>query len=313
MSSVDRVLAVDVGGTKLAAALVGPDGSVAGAAEVATPRVMDAARIAAALTELIADVTGDGRPAAAGLASAGPLDLAAGTVSPVNIAAWRDFPLRDLVRRTLSGVPVVLLGDAVATAVGEHWLGAGRGVAGLLGVVVSTGVGGGFVLDGRPFAGPSGNAGHIGHISVDPNGVPCTCGGRGCVEAIASGPAMVRWAVDHGWSGTDARDLATAARSGDAAARGAFDRGAAALAAGFVTAATLIDLDKVVVGGGVAAAGEVLFDPLARHLAAHPKLSYVNRLRVEPAAFGRRAGLIGAARAALAAADLVPDPPAVRT
>lgn len=132
---------------------------------------------------------------AVGVACAGPVDLPAGTVSPINIGSWRGFPLRDRVAAAVPGVPVRLGGDGTCMALGEHWRGAGRGARFLLGMVVSTGVGGGLVLDGVPYHGRTGNAGHVGHVVVDPHGAVCTCGGRGCVETVAAGPALVRWSA----------------------------------------------------------------------------------------------------------------------
>jgi glucokinase len=296
------VLAVDVGASKLAAAIVGADGSFARRREVPTPAAGGAGDVARALTRLIHEVAGPaGAAAACGVASAGPVDVAAGTVSPVNIPAWRDYPLLDLVR-VAAGVPAVLGGDGVCAALGEHWLGAGRGVRSMLGMVVSTGVGGGLVLDGRPYPGPTGNAGHIGHTVVDLDGEACPCGSRGCVETIASGPSMVRWALSMGWRPpvpADGRALATAARAGDPTALRAYERGARALAAAVVSAAALADVDLAVVGGGVAEAGQVLFGPMRKALDEFGGPSFVRRLRIEPAVLGRDASLAGAAYLAL--------------
>ncbi|MFC7590066.1 ROK family protein [Nonomuraea antimicrobica] len=192
------VLAIDIGGTKLAAALVDEEGSILRSATRPTPRT----EVMSALAALIAEVTEGGpAPEAVGIGCAGPLDLASGTVSPVNMPSWRGFPLRDEVQQ-LTGLPTVLAGDAQCFALGEHWLGAGRGCASLLGIVVSTGIGGGLVINGAPLLGPTGNAGHVGHMSIDPYGERCECGGRGCVERYASGPNMVRWALENGWSPT---------------------------------------------------------------------------------------------------------------
>jgi glucokinase len=183
--------------------------------------------------------------------------------------------------------------------VGEHWRGAGAGSEALLGIVVSTGIGGGLVLNGLPYTGPTGNAGHFGHMVVDPNGPDCPCGARGCVEVISSGPALTRWARGRGWRGADARELAAAAGAGDPIALAAFDHGADALAAGIVTVAAVCDLDRVVIAGGVAQAGDVLMEPVRRAVAAHAHLGFVKRLSVRPAMLGRQAGLVGAARFAL--------------
>jgi glucokinase len=185
-----------------------------------------------------------------GISSAGPIDVAEGTISPVNIGAWRGFPVVDRVVAAVPGVPVRLAGDGLCMALGEHWRGAGQGAAFMLGMVVSTGIGGGLVLDGAPYGGRTGNAGHVGHVVVDVNGPPCACGGHGCVEAIAAMIASV---------------------------------------------AAVCDLDLVVIGGGVANAGPVLFDPLHTALHRYAALDFIAGLRVVPAALGGEAGLVGAA------------------
>ncbi|MFG2004514.1 ROK family protein [Spirillospora sp. NPDC048911] len=296
----DVVLAVDIGGTKISAGLVSAAGDVHRHAEVATPAAEP--RLTEALRGLLASTIDGVRPTAVGLASAGPVDLPNGTISPVNIPAWRDFPVVNLARDVVPGVPVTLVLDGIAAAVGEHWRGAGRGATSMLGIVVSTGVGGGLVLDGAPYAGPSGNAGHLGHTVVDPAGPACSCGGTGCVEAYASGPSMVRWAREHGWTGPDARALAADAADGDTVALEAFDQGTQALARGIAATSALCDLDRVVIGGGVSAAGEVLFAPLRRHLERLVTLDYTQRVTVHPSTLGRHGGLLGAARSALLAA-----------
>lgn len=296
----DHVLAVDVGGTKIAAGVVDRAGRVVRQAVRPTREP-----VFAALRDAVAAV-GPGPVAAVGLSCAGPVDAVAGTVSPINIPSWRGFPLRARVGELVAGVPVALAGDGQCMALGEHWLGAGRGSSALLGMVVSTGVGGGLVLDGRPFAGRSGNAGHVGHVIADPAGEPCSCGARGCVETIASGPNLVRWAVAHGWCPAElgatlpgAAGLAAAAAGGDVVALEAFRRGAQALGLGVVAAAAVCDLEVVVVGGGVAQAGDVLFEPLRRTVAEHAGLSYLADLRIVPAVLGTAAGLTGAAALAL--------------
>ncbi|MEV6151198.1 ROK family protein [Nonomuraea sp. NPDC052129] len=319
-----RVLAIDIGGTKLAAALVDETGSMLRSATRPTPRT----DVMVALAALIEEVTGDGpAPEAVGIGCAGPLDLAAGTVSPVNMPSWRGFPLRDEVR-ALTGLPTMLAGDAQCMALGEHWLGAGRGSSSLLGIVVSTGIGGGLVIDGVPLLGPNGNAGHVGHMTIDPYGERCECGGRGCVEHYSSGPNLARWALANGWTpgrpdglddpahaldGTagaqnstasgqngaaDARALARDAAGGDPVAVAAFERGARALAGMIASTAAAVELTKVVIGGGVSAAGPVLFDPLARALDDVAGLAFVRAVKVEPTTLGVRAGLAGAAKLA---------------
>ena len=202
------------------------------------------------------------------------------------------------------GAPVRLHGDGLCMALGERWRGAGRDAKFMLGMVVSTGVGGGLVLDGLPYDGRTGNAGHVGHVVVDPDGEPCTCGGRGCVETIASGPRMARWARENGWDApaeADAKVLAEAAAAGDVVALRAYKRGATAVAAMIASVGAVCDLDLVVVGGGVAKSGPVLFDPLHEALASYAGLDFIRGLRVVPAELGGDAGLVGAAALVISA------------
>jgi glucokinase len=194
-----------------------------------------------------------------------------------------------------------MIGDAVAVAVGEHWKGAARGNRNVLGMVVSTGVGGGLILDGRAMVGATGNAGHIGHASVDADGPACVCGGVGCLEAIASGPSMAKWARDNGFVGGDgsAVAIADAAAKGDRVALAAFRRSGEALGMAIASAVTLLDLDLVVIGGGVAAAGSLLFEPLGAAYTRYAALGFAAAPRVVPALLGAEAGLIGAAAVVL--------------
>lgn len=274
-------LCLDIGGTKIAAGLADPAGTLVHTAQRPTPAYGGAEQVWAAVAEMIADALGvaGGAVGGVGIASAGPIDLHSGRVSPINIGSWGGFPLRDRVAAAVPGVPVRLGGDGVCMALGEHWLGAGRGARFLLGLVVSTGVGGGLVLDGAPCLGRTGNAGHVGHVVVDPDGSPCPCGGRGCVETIASGPSLARWARANGWS----------------APPGA---GAKELAAMIASVGAVCDLDLAVIGGGVAKSGRLLFEPLRAALADHARLDFLAGLRVVPAELGGAAGLVGAARLA---------------
>ncbi|MGF2952934.1 ROK family protein [Mycobacterium sp. THU-M116] len=299
-------LCLDIGGTKIAAGLADATGALVHTVVRPTPTDGVAEGVWGAVAAAIADVqrVADAPVGAVGIASAGPVDLDRGTVSPINITCWERFPLRDRVAALLPGIPgarVRLGGDGICMALGEHWRGAGRGARFMLGMVVSTGVGGGLVLGGMPYVGRTGNAGHVGHVVVEQHGRSCTCGGHGCVETVASGPSMVRWARTHGWPappGTGARGLAAAAAAGDPVAQRAFRRGATALAAVIASVAAVCDLDLVVVGGGVARSGPLLFDPLRAALADYTGLEFLARLRVVPAELGGEAGLVGAARLA---------------
>ncbi|MEU8682676.1 ROK family protein [Streptomyces sp. NPDC048611] len=302
----DLSAALDIGGTKIAGALVDPRGRLLVRAARPTPADEDAATVMRAVAEVIGELAAGpdwARVAAVGIGSAGPVDAAAGTVSPVNIPGWRDFPLVAGVRALVGERPVVLVGDGVAMTAAEHWQGAARGHANALCMVVSTGVGGGLVLNGRLHPGPTGNAGHIGHITVDVDGDACPCGSRGCVERIASGPNIARRALANGWQpgpdgDTSAAAVAAAAHAGDPVALRSFERAARALAAGIAATATLVEIDIAVIGGGVAGAGEVLFRPLRTALRDFAKLSFVSGLTVVPAQMGTDAGVVGAAAAA---------------
>ncbi|CAM5735388.1 N-acetylmannosamine kinase [Streptomyces tendae] len=188
-----------------------------------------------------------------------------------------------------------LIGDGVAITAAEHWQGAARGHDNALCMVVSTGVGGGLVLGGRLHPGPTGNAGHIGHISVDLDGDPCPCGARGCVERIASGPNIARRALDAGWrpgpdGDTSAAAVAAAARAGDPVAVASFERAAQALAAGIAATATLVEIDIAVIGGGVGKAGMSSSPLCARHSPRTRPCPSSSASRWSPPRWGRTPG-----------------------
>ncbi|MEV3970561.1 ROK family protein [Streptomyces sp. NPDC050698] len=305
---IDLVAALDIGGTKIAGALVDGRGRILARAQRPTPAREDGDTVMRAVEEVLGELTSSplwGRATAVGIGSAGPVDASAGTVSPVNVPGWRDYPLVARVRAAAGDLPVELIGDGVAITAAEHWQGAARGHDNALCMVVSTGVGGGLVLGGRLHPGPTGNAGHIGHISVELDGDLCPCGSHGCVERIASGPNIARRALENGWrpgpdGDTSAAAVAAAARSGDPVAVASFERAAQALAAGIAATATLVEIDIAVIGGGVGKAGDVLFTPLRKALGDYATLSFVRELTVAPAQMGTDAGLVGAAAAALA-------------
>lgn len=183
-------LAIDIGGTKLAAGVLEDHGRVVAEAQVATPGGGDAETVFSALIGLVDQVRsyqlGEGL-VCCGVGCGGP--MTSDTVSPLNIGAWSSFPLRARLSEA-TGLPTYVDNDAKALALGEGWLGAAMGRADYLAMVVSTGVGAGLVVDGRLLDGRTGNAGHIGHVVVVPDGRSCACGGSGCLEAEASGPAI---------------------------------------------------------------------------------------------------------------------------
>ena len=314
---VPLLAAVDIGGTKIAGGLVDADGTLLHHVQLPTPARGSARELMGAVDhvlDLLARHPMAASVRAVGIGSAGPVDIGAGTVSPVNIPAWRAFPLRAEVAAhpAFRDLPVVLGGDGVAMAAAEHWRGAARPYRNALCLVVSTGVGAGLIIDGRLHTGPTGNAGHLGHISVDFAGRPCPCGSRGCLEGIASGTAIARHATEAGWQPVDGETSATAvaaaARAGDPVALHAFDRAARALAAGIAATASLVEIEAAVIGGGVAKAGDVLFAPLRSHLATYAALPFTAGTVIVPAQLGTDAGLVGAAALARPALALVPSP-----
>lgn len=296
-------LCLDIGGTKIAAGLADPAGTLVHTAQRPTPAYGGAEQVWAAVAEMIADALGvaGGAVGGVGIASAGPIDLHSGRVSPINIGSWGGFPLRDRVAAAVPGVPVRLGGDGVCMALGEHWLGAGRGARFLLGLVVSTGVGGGLVLDGAPLSRP-----HRQRRSRRPRG-----GGSGWLAV----PVRGAWLCgDHrvrpvaGALGAGQRLVRAARGRRQRAGRGGWGRrpgGAAglpprraALAAMIASVGAVCDLDLAVIGGGVAKSGRLLFEPLRAALADHARLDFLAGLRVVPAELGGAAGLVGAARLA---------------
>ena len=295
-----HALGIDLGGTKIEAALVDAHGAVLPGSRFRAPTGR------AATSEQLADsadlVVGQalaalpqGRPLiGAGIGSAGPVSVAEGLVSPLNLPAWRDYPLRERIAAAVPGLPVTLRIDGEAIALAEHWVGAGRGVENLMGMVVSTGIGGGLILGGRAVAGPTGNAGHIGHVEVGGFDVPCLCGGIGCVEAVASGPNTVAWARAQGWGGSTGEELAVDYAGGDPVAVAAVRRSGRAIGQAIASATALLDLDVVAIGGGFSHVTPHLFDLVREPIAARAAFPFIAKVRVVPSGLGGDGPLIGA-------------------
>ena len=313
-------LALDVGGTKLAAAVVDAEGRVFGRSRVPTPPGSDPEALyetllACAMAAMRGADAVPGDLSGVGVGCGGPMRWPEGSVSPLNIPAWRHFPLRRRLAKEFGADPVLVHNDAVALAVGEHWKGAGVGSANLLGLTVSTGVGGGLVLGGRLHHGTSGNGGHIGHMVVEPDGPACACGGHGCLEAVASGPRTVARALAAGWRPTgpaspDGVALAAAARlSGDPIAAESLARSARAVGLAIASCANLLDLEVVAVAGGLSQSGPAFWDPLLDAFAAHARMEFAATCRVVPGQLGGDAGLLGGAAFVLLPDRYGWDPP----
>jgi glucokinase len=279
---VADVIAIDVGGTKLAAGLVREDGTLTAHLRTPTRLDLDADALFATLTDLV-DQLEAGGAVAVGTGCGGPMDMGGEHVSPINIPAWRGFPLRARLAAH-TGLPVFVDNDAKALAIAEGWTGAAAGERDYVGMVVSTGVGGGIVLDGRLLDGRAGNAGHIGHVIVEPDGHVCGCSARGCLEAEASGSAIARIT---GRPPIDAT-LEVRERTGTLVGRAV------------ASVANLLDLPLAVVSGGVALGfGDPFFAAAQRELDAHCRLDFSRGTRIVPGTLGADGPLIGAARVAL--------------
>jgi len=290
------VLGLDIGGTKIAAGVVDAHGVVHGF--LTAPTDADAARAVEQLFELgrraIAESGLDVE--AVGIGCGGPLDSEKGVlIAPLHLPGWRNVSIAELAAEAF-GRPAVLDNDATAAAAGEHRYGAGRGTRTMVYLTISTGVGGGVVLDGVVQRGRSGNGGELGHVTVDWHGRRCRgCGRRGCLEAYCSGTSIAERAVEAGMEGVTAADVAEAARAGNEVASRVWDETCEALACGITSIANLFEPELVVLGGGVLRTGDQLLAPVREQVAAQvmgPAVSIV------AASSGDAVGVVGAATVA---------------
>lgn len=278
------VLAIDIGGTKMAAGIVDQTGDLAVQDQRPTPGRGTGDAMFAELDDLVRTVraAGDGqglRPTLCGVGCGGPMAEGGDAVSPLNIPAWRDFPLRSRVAEA-TGLETVVDNDAKALALGEGWRGAAAGCTDFVGMVVSTGVGGGIVLDGRLLGGAAGNAGHIGHVNVVPGGRRCVCGAEGCLEAEASGTAIA--AI----TGASARD----------AGPDVVERTGLLVGRAVASVANLLDLRLAVVAGSVALGfGAPFFAAAQAEIDRQARLDFSAGTRIVPGGLGSEGPLVGAA------------------
>lgn len=269
-------LGIDIGGTKLAAGVVDEHGEILVRDRVPTP-TRDVWPAAVRLVKRVL-AAAPAQPIACGIGCGGPMEPSEGTVSPLHIPSWRNFPLREYAQQ-LTGLPVAVDNDAKALALAEAWRGAAEGVDDFIGVVLGTGVGGGIVSGGRLLQGRLGNAGHIGHLVVEPDGRPCRCGGFGCLEAYCSGPAIE----------------AETGRAPHRASAAIMERTGMFVGRALASVGALVDLRLAVVGGSVALGfGQPFFEAAQAELDARARLSFTRDFRVVPAALGDAAPLIGA-------------------
>jgi glucokinase len=287
-SSGDRVprqvVAIDIGGTKIRAARVSPDGALGWSAQEGTPRTTGDTReqadeVWSAVASLVGAALSKGPAVGVGIGCGGPSQNGNETVSPLNIPAWRRFPLRRLVSE-LTGLPTRVENDAKALALAEGRWGSARNQANYLSMVVSTGVGGGLVVDGRLLDGRTANAGHIGHVIVVPGGRSCRCGAAGCLEAEASGTAIA----------------AVTGRPPEEAAPEVIERTGRLVGRAVGSVANLLDLELTTVAGSVALGfGPSFFEAAQAELSATARLDFSRNCRIQPSALGVDGPILGAA------------------
>ncbi|MET7476309.1 ROK family protein [Streptomyces sp. NPDC005648] len=293
-----HVIALDVGGTGMKAALVGARGELLHRARRATGRERGPDAVVEGILDFAAELRAYGvehlgePAAAAGVAVPGIVDEQHGVAAYAANLGWRDIPLRDLLGDRL-GTPVALGHDVRTGGLAEGRIGAGKGADRFLFVPLGTGIAGAIGIAGRVESGAHGFAGEIGHIVVRPGGSACPCGQRGCLERYASAAAVSEaWARACGDPDADAADCARAVLSGDPNAVRVWQEAVDALADGLLTALTLLDPGALIIGGGLAEAGETLFTPLRE--AVERRITFQKQPQILPAALGDTAGCLGA-------------------
>ena len=309
------VLAIDVGGTKISAAIISNRGQIitkeyylTQADEGPQPVIN---RILSAIDGIFSLGNIDSSQLAGiSMAAAGIIDSNRGriTFSP-NLPGWCDVPLRDIVKEKYL-IDTFLLNDASAAALGEHNLGAGKGVDDLILLTVGTGIGGGIIIDGKLYFGSCGSAGEIGHMTIDVNGPKCSCGNDGCLEALASGTAIAREAitrinqgersalteiVDGKIEDITAEKVEMAARRGDSLAYEVIFKAANYLGVGMANLVNIFNPEMIIIGGGVANMGDLLLDPVRQVVQEKAFSLPAQAVRIVPAQLGNDAGLLGAA------------------
>lgn len=302
-------IAVDLGGTKVEAAVVDSDGALVASSRSRAETGPDSDIVSAdrAITSVVERavraVPRGATVVGVGVGSAGPLDAVRGTVSPLNMPGARRLPIVDIVRAALpqglQTVPVVLALDGLCIALAEYWIGAGRDADTMLGMIVSTGIGGGVITHAGPLLGGSGNAGHIGQIEVAGFTPPDVHGLDATVERIASGPNVVRWAQGLGWTGATGLDLGADYAQGHPIAVRAVRRSAAAVGAAIASATALLDIDVIAIGGGFSEVSADYVELVRQSRDASAAHEFLTRPQIFPAMLAGESPLVGAAKLVL--------------
>jgi len=309
------VLAVDLGGTKIIAAIISDKGQVMAReyyltlAEEGPQSVID--RILSAIDHILGSVNLDlSKLHSISLAAAGTIDLDKGlvTLSP-NLPGWCNIPLRDIVKEKYR-VDTFLINDASAAALGEHHFGAGRGVNNLVLLTLGTGIGGGIIINGELYSGPCGSAGEIGHTTIDVNGPRCGCGNVGCLEMLASGTAIAQEAVrrisqgerssltkilDGKVANITAKEVSLAAQNGDSLALAVISQAATYLGVAMVNLVNIFNPEMIIIGGGMAQMGDFLLNTARQVVKERAFPLSAQAVRIVTAQLGDNAGVLGAA------------------
>lgn len=302
----ERVVAgIDIGGTKIAVALQNLN-KVTIASECFPTRTDISPfemleNVGMQIERMLAE-TGT-EISAAGIGCPGPIDIEKGlALSPTNLKSWTDFPIVELFEKKF-GVPVSFDNDANAAAIGEFYGGAGKGFEDILYVTISTGIGGAIICGGKIHHGMRASAGEIGHAIVQPDGVLCRCGTRGCLETIASGLSIARRMKEKlngaNFNGADgnkitAKDVIEAVKKGDETAVEIWDETVKFLAIGIGNAITTVAPQAVIIGGGISMAGDILFEPLRELIGQNVKMLPIENVQILPASLGSESGIYGA-------------------
>jgi glucokinase len=294
-----KALGIDLGGTGIKVAVVesGDPPTVGVRATDETDAAEGPDAVLDRMAELACRAIGESGPVdRVGLGAPGPLDVERGrSLFMPNLRGWTDVPIVAELETRL-GLPVALINDVRAHTLAEHELGAGRGFRNLVCFAVGTGVGGGVVVDGRLLLGMNGTIGELGHQTLVPDGPPCPCGNRGCLEQFASGPSIARAA-----GMPSGHEAIGAARAGNPVALAALQRAGRMLGIGIANVALAVGPERVIIGGGVASAGDLLLDPARSELARRNRVMPIDRIEIVAAELGALAGAIGAALMGLSA------------
>ena len=315
MTSQNPLLAIDLGGSKIVTAVVSPDGKIMAREYTLTLAEEGAEAVIRRMIDTIDQVIGQANLSRSlfstiAIAAAGAIDSKKGivTASP-NLPGWFNVPLKEIVKKE-TGLETFLINDASAAALGEYYFGAGRGVNNLIYMTVSTGIGGGIIIDGKLHVGASGSAGEIGHTTVDINGPRCNCGNIGCLEVLASGKAVAREAqkliaqgsksimlklAEGELQNVTAQTVSAAAQKGDTLALAIIRKAATYLGVGMVNLVNTFNPDMIIVGGGMSQMGEMLLEPARQVVAERAFQLPAQRVRIVRSQLGDNAGVIGAA------------------